>query len=289
MRPAEPAAIKGKAYVREPRREDIGQRQAAIVELVREQGFASIEMMAERFGVSSQTIRRDIIDLSERRILQRHHGGAGLPAGWDRLDYSNRQVRYAAEKQRIGRAVAGHIPDGASLFIDIGTTTEAVARALVGHRELRIVTNHITVASILCEHTDFDIILTGGMVRNRDRAVTGEATADFLKRFRVGYAIFGIGSIDANGQLLDYDYRDVHVSQTAMSICRTKFVVADHSKFNGDAMMQTAHISEIDALFTDEEPPAAIKALARSHNVDVHVAGEDADGTAAAPGKLQSS
>ena len=261
--------------MREARREDISHRQAAIVELVREQGFASIEMMAERFGVSAQTIRRDVIELSEQRILQRHHGGAGLPAGWDRLDYSNRQVRNAAEKSRIGRCVARHIPDGASLFVDIGTTTESVARALVDHRDLHVITNHITVASILCERTDFDIILTGGMVRNRDRAVTGEATADFLKRFRVGYAIFGIGSIDASGQLLDYDYRDVHVSQTAMSICNTKFVVADHSKFAGDAMMKTAHISEIDALFTDAEPPPEIAEMARSLGVDVFVAEDE--------------
>ncbi len=262
----------------EAQRDPLSLRQTAIAELIRAHGYASIEQMAGHFGVSGQTIRRDVIELAERRILQRHHGGAGLPAGSDRLDYVNRQVRNAEEKSRIGDYVARYIPDGASLFMDIGTTTEAVARALTGHQRLRVLTNHITVASILCEGTDFDITLTGGMVRNRDRAVTGEAASEFLRKFRVGYAIFGIGGIDSSGQLLDYDYRDVHVSQTAMAISRTKFVVADHSKFHSDAMIQTAHISEIDALFTSAPPPDDIVAQIATSDVELHIADNDADG-----------
>jgi DeoR family glycerol-3-phosphate regulon repressor len=242
----------------EDRRLDISARQRAIIELVRVRGFASIEALSEHFAVSSQTIRRDIKDLSRRELLQRYHGGAGLPEGADPLAYPNRRVRNAAEKRLIGQLVAREIPEGASLFIDIGTTVEAVAAALVRHRDLRVITNHISVAAMLAEETDFEITLAGGTVRNRDRAVTGEATADFLRRFRVGYGIFSIGAIDADGQMLDYDYRDVQVSTTAMGISRRKFVVADHSKFDGDAMVTLAHVSAVDAFFTDRPPPPPI-------------------------------
>jgi len=252
----------------------ISNRQNQIIELVRGQGYASIEMMADRFGVSQQTVRRDIIFLSNNNLLQRHHGGAGLPSGVDSLAYPNRKVRQAREKLLIGNAIAARIPNGAFLYIDIGTTTEAVAKALLKHKGLRVLTNHIRIVSMLCENTDFEIILTGGLVRNRDRAVTGETTAEFLRKFRVGYGIFGIGSFADDGQLLDYDYRDAQASRAALEISRHKFVAADHSKFNADAMMPFAHVSEIDALFTDREPPSAIVDAIKKGGSDLFIASD---------------
>lgn len=246
--------------VGQDRRLDISARQEAIVTMVAATGFATIEELSDHFAVSSQTVRRDIKELSKRGLLQRYHGGAGLPPGSDRLAYSNRRIRNAAEKRLMAELVAREIPNGASLFIDIGTTLEAVASALLRHRDLRVVTNHIAVATLLAERTQFEVILAGGMVRSRDRAITGEATADFLRKFRVGYGVFSIGAIDDEGQMLDYDYRDVHVSTTAMAIAKQRFVVADHSKFNGDAMVTLAPVSTIDAFFTDGPPPPAIAA-----------------------------
>ncbi|MEE8188446.1 MAG: DeoR family transcriptional regulator [Kiloniellales bacterium] len=257
------------------RRLDIQSRQRRIVELVRERGFASIEAMSAYFSVSAQTIRRDIKRLSDHDLLVRYHGGAGLPAGGDLLAYPNRKVRNTAAKQAIGKLVAREIPNGASLFIDIGTTTEAVAEALLDHEKLRIVTNHICVVSILSQRPDFEINLAGGMVRNRDQAVTGEATTEFLRRFRLSYGIFGIGAVHDDGQMLDYDYRDVQVSQTAMAISRRHFVVADRSKFEGDAMVALGHVSEVDALFTDSPPPPAIVDVLRKNGVQLVVVGAD--------------
>ena len=97
------------------KRLDISSRQNQIIELVRGQGYASIEMMAGRFGVSQQTVRRDIIFLSDNNLLQRHHGGAGLPSGINRLAYSNRKIRNAREKQLIGNVIAAQILNGSSL------------------------------------------------------------------------------------------------------------------------------------------------------------------------------
>lgn len=250
----------------------MGDRQRELIELVRQRGYVSIEAMATRFSVSAQTIRRDIKRLSELNLLERHHGGAGLPAGSDTLAYTNRRVRNAGGKRRIGELVARSIPNGASLFIDIGTTTEAVASALVNHRSLRVVTNHIGVAAILSGRTDFEITLAGGTVRKRDQAVTGEATVEFLQRYKVAYGIFGIGTIDDDGDLLDYDYRDVRVSGMAMANSRNKFIVMDKSKFNGDAMVKLGHISQIDAVFTDGPPPLSVGRLLRKNGVKLYVA-----------------
>ncbi len=253
------------------RRKGMNARRNQLVQVVRQRGFVSIEAMADHFAVSSQTIRRDIDQLCQSNKLARYHGGAGLPTGSDSLAYSNRKARFSAEKREIATLLAAQIPNEASLFIDIGTTMEAVAEALSGHRDLRIITNHIKVASILSERTDFEIVLAGGMVRNRDQAITGEATSEFLGKFKVSYGIFGIGAIEDDGTMRDYDYRDVQVSKAAMAISTNRFAAADHSKFNGDAMVELGHVSEIDAFFTDARPPKPITGVLAENNVQLFV------------------
>ena len=235
-------------------RRALNSRQDEILILIRARGYVSLEMLAERFGVSQQTVRRDIILLSENQMVQRYHGGAGLPAGVEGLAYANRRTRKADEKAVIGRMIAEQIPSGSSVFIDIGTTMEAVAKELITKDNLRIITNHIGIVSLFCEATEFEIILTGGLVRNRDRAITGEETVEFLNRFRVGFGIFGAGSLTREGHLLDYHYRDAQASRAAMAMARTKFVGLDHSKFEADAMMPFATVAEIDGVFSDRAP-----------------------------------
>src|SRR5687768_961131 len=124
-------------------------RHAQIVALVRQRGFVTIEKLALQFDVTVQTIRRDLTQLAQDGKVQRFHGGAGLPSSVENIDYSTRKVLNLAEKQRIARMVAREIPDHSSLFINIGTTTEAVARELLEHQDLRFITNNLNVALIL--------------------------------------------------------------------------------------------------------------------------------------------
>ncbi|MDA7948093.1 MAG: DeoR/GlpR family DNA-binding transcription regulator [Hyphomicrobiaceae bacterium] len=246
-------------------------RQTEILELVRRQGFVSIDQLAKAFRVSEQTVRRDIKQLERRGLVARYHGGAGLPRALSVMDYGGRQSRYPVEKRVIGELLAAQIPEGSTIFIDIGTTMEAVAEALSNHQNLTIVTNHLTVASMLSRRGSFQVILAGGLLRHNDHATTGEATREFLERFRVGYGIFGIGSIDTEGELLDYDYRDIGVSKAAMHISRRKFVALDHSKFGSDAAIRVGHASEIDAVFTDQAPPEPFAGMLAREGVSLHV------------------
>ncbi len=253
---------------------DAATRRATIVRLVGERGYATIEELAARFSVSAQTVRRDIRALAARDQVTRYHGGAGLPANADRLDYAVRKLRFAAEKRVIARSIAAEIPDGASVFIDIGTTMEAVAEALAERRRLRVITNHFTVASILSAAEDFEVLVPGGILRNRDRAITGEPAIEFIRGFRVAYGIFGVGAIDSDGVLLDYDYRDVQLSAAAMAISRRRFVALDHSKFNGgEAIVRVGHVADIDAVFTDVAPPAHMAEMLAANSVRIVVAG----------------
>src|SRR3546814_18855338 len=99
--------------------------------------------------------------LCDLGLLRRYHGGAGLPSSVENLAYQTRQVLHQEEKARIARVLAAEIPDNASLFINIGTTTEQVANALVDHKGLRVITNNLNVANILGGKPDFEVIVTG--------------------------------------------------------------------------------------------------------------------------------
>lgn len=249
------------------------QRRHAIVELVRRQGFAPIETLAQQFAVTPQTIRRDINHLSADGALQRFHGGAGLPSSVENLAYPARQVLCLEEKRRIARLVARHVPDHASLFINIGTTTEEAARALLHHKGLSVVTNNLNVAGILAGNPDFRVIVAGGVVRSRDRGIVGEATLDLIRQFKVDIGIVGISGIDLDGALLDFDYREVRAAQAIIENSRRTFLTADHTKFGRNAMVRLGSIEQIDALFTDRAPPRALCDLLRQADVDLRIAG----------------
>jgi DeoR family transcriptional regulator, glycerol-3-phosphate regulon repressor len=249
---------------------ELNQRQTLIVQKAQAEGFVSIEGLAKAFDVTPQTIRRDINTLCDQGVLQRHHGGASLPSSATNIDYNSRRRLLTTEKEHIGRLVARHIPDGASLFINLGTTTEAVARALVHHQGLRIITNNLNVAIQLSQVADFKITIAGGRLRRRDLGVVGEATVDFVNQFKVDFGIIGISGIDADGTLLDFDFREVKVAQAIVANARQVFLATDHTKFGRPAMVKLAHISVVDALFTDETPPRAFLDMLSREGVAVH-------------------
>ncbi|HYD99438.1 MAG TPA: DeoR family transcriptional regulator [Alphaproteobacteria bacterium] len=251
-------------------------RQGQILELAQRQGFVSIDGLARHFAVTPQTIRRDINQLCAQGLLQRYHGGAGpaSPGSVQNADYALRKAQATEAKQRIARLVADHVPDQSSLFINIGTTTEAVAQALAEKRGLRIITNNLNVAGFLAGHTDFEVIIAGGLVRNRDGGIIGEATIDFIRQFRVDIGIIGISGIDLDGALLDFDYREVRVAQAIVANARRTFLAADHSKFGRSAMVRLGHIGEVAALFTDRAPPEPLAEVLAAHDVALHVAAE---------------
>ncbi len=249
-------------------------RQQEVLKLVRNRGFAGVEELARTFEMTPQTIRRDINALCEIGLLRRHHGGAGLPSSVENADYQHRQIHQHAEKRDIADLVATHVPPNSSLIINIGTTTEEVARALRMHEGLRVITNNLNVATILAGNSGAEVIIAGGVVRPRDRGITGEATIDFIKQFKVDIAIIGISGIDTDdGALLDFDYHEVRVAQAILQSAREVFLVADHTKFGRNALVRLGDFSHIDALFTDRRPSDAFCKVLESCETKLHVAG----------------
>ena len=226
-------------------------RQSEIMTLAQRHGAVTVEGLAEHFGVALQTIRRDLTELADSNKLERVHGGAVLRSGTTNIEYDARRSLNAESKSAMARACAREIPNACSVFLNIGTSTEAVARQLNGHHDLMIVTNNMNIANIMLDNEDIQTIVTGGRLRRSDGALIGHVTNETIRQFRFDVAVIGCSAMDTNGDLLDFDPEEVGVSQTIIAQSRKCFLVADHSKFNRAAPVRIASMQSITAVFTD--------------------------------------
>ena len=218
-------------------------RQARILEIVREESFASIDHLAGHFEVTPQTIRRMVNQLCDQGLLRRVHGGVSLPVQDQNLAYGSRQGLNPEAKRRIAVAVSDFIPEGgASLMIGLGTTPEYVAQALANRRDLRIITNTLNVAAAFARNPDAEITIAGGTLRPFDRDIIGDTAVTFFSRFKADFGIFGVGGIDDDGTLLDFYSGEVQARQAIVANCRTALLVADASKFGRNATVRVGFI-----------------------------------------------
>ena len=246
-------------------------RQPDILEIARSEGKVMVEDLAERFDVTVQTIRRDLTELANAGKLERVHGGAILPSGVRNILYEERRRLNETAKTAIGRACAASIPEASSLFLDIGTTTEAVAQALLEHRNLMVVTNNLNVAHILSANPDCEIVLASGALRRADNGLVGHLTAQTIENFRFDHAILGCSALDADGDMLDFDIQEVLVGQTLMRRSREVMLVADHSKFQRSAPVRIGSIRDVDHVFSDAPLPASLTERCEMWGTQVHV------------------
>ncbi len=251
-------------------------RQVEIVDWLREKGRVTVEDLASHFAVTPQTIRRDLNDLSDAQLVVRVHGGAMVASGVVNLAYEARKLIAGPHKRLIGEAAARLVPDHASVFINIGTTTEEVARALGGHSGLLVITNSLQVATELYRNPGIEVIVTGGSVRRSDGGIVGAQSEAVIAQFRVDLAVIGTSAIDADGTLLDFDIREVQAARAIIEHARRVVLVTDSSKFARSAPVRVAHLDDVDILVTDRLPAAAAD-LCRQHGVQVVEAGGPLD------------
>jgi DeoR family glycerol-3-phosphate regulon repressor len=250
-------------------------RQQVIIDRARASGRVTVEELSAEFNVSAQTIRKDLNEICDRRLMTRIHGGAVISSGVENLSYQARRLVNQAEKATIGAAAAALIPDSCSLFVNIGTTTEEFARCLGKHSGLLVITNNLNVATLLYPHPRIDVIVAGGPVRRADGAIVGQTAVDFIRQFKVDYAVVGASAIDPQGTLLDFDYREVQVSRAIIENAREIILVSDSMKFERTAPVRIGHLHDIDVFVTDRIPTVEMAELCRSNDVRVIEVGSD--------------
>jgi DeoR family glycerol-3-phosphate regulon repressor len=182
----------------------------------------------------------------------------------------------APEKRRIGERCARMIPDGCSVILNIGTTTEEVARALAAHRDLVVITNNLNVVAILSGTPGKDIILTGGIVRQSDGAIVGDEAVEFIRKFKTDFAVIGCSALDEDGAIMDYDLREVAVSRAIVENARRTILVCDRLKFERTAPIRICSAVDIHAFVTDAAPPPAFVEVCARAGVAIEIAAEEA-------------
>ncbi|MEH3099442.1 DeoR/GlpR family DNA-binding transcription regulator [Sphingomonas adhaesiva] len=250
-------------------------RHRQILEWARAAGSVEVDDLARRLSVTPQTIRKDLNELARRAMLSRVHGGAVVTSGIDNIDYAARRTVATGAKAAIGAAAAALVPNGASLFVNIGTTTEAVAAHLVRHRDLMVISNNLNVVDQLDGRPDIDVVVVGGQVRRGDRAVVGALAMQFIATFKVDLAIIGASAIDPDdGSLLDFSVDEVQVTQTIVKNARRVILVADAGKIGRAAPVRIGRLDMVDWLVTDRLVDPGLRRLCDDHGVTLIETGE---------------
>ncbi|MEY3251264.1 MAG: hypothetical protein RL227_237 [Pseudomonadota bacterium] len=247
-------------------------RQEKLIQIARSRGQVSLEELAVQLDTSIQTVRRDVQKLAQSGQLVRFHGGVRSGANVVNFTYQQRESLNAEAKARIARAVAAQIPNDCSLMLTVGTTTCAVARELLAHRGLRVVTNDMVIAQTLSQNRDIEVQMCGGFVRARDHAIVGETAVEFVNMFRFDIVVIGVAGIELDGSLRDFDYREVKVTEASIANSQQVWVAADASKFARRAMVEVAHVAKIDTLFTDAQPSEPFASLLSEVGASVVIA-----------------
>jgi DeoR/GlpR family transcriptional regulator of sugar metabolism len=230
------------------------ERQARMLELLRQQGRLDVKTLIETLGVSGATVRRDLAELEGRSLLRRTHGGA-LPPEYLKYDapFTDRETKRVQEKARIGRAAAGMVKEGETIFIDAGTTTLQVARNLIDRNDLTVVTNALNVCATFTGVPSVEIFFLGGQFREINLARVGPFTVDMAKQFNADKAIIGVNAIDVERGLISTpNVLEARVQRAIIEAAETVIVVADHTKFGRRSLAVIAPVSDIDFIVTDK-------------------------------------
>lgn len=239
------------------------ERQSQIVAMALDRGRVEVAELAERFGVTTETVRRDLSDLQEQRILRRVHGGAmpWEPVGFEPL-LSVRNDLHDGEKRRLARRAVDELPATGSIIIDSGSTLLRLAATIPPTCDLRIVTNSISIAQVLAEHKSGEIVVIGGQVRKNTLAMVDADAVTAVERMRVDTLFISSDAFTPETGLTT-PYPEEAALKSAMIRAAGRVVaMVDHSKVGRDEFIRFARWTEIDVLITNTEvDPDVVQAI----------------------------
>jgi DeoR family glycerol-3-phosphate regulon repressor len=241
----------------------LSERQTEILALIESEGAQYIDALARRYGLTTQTIRRDINHLCDRGYARRFHGGVDMLVEGRNISANARFALNSAAKQQIARRVAAEVPEGSTVLMGIGTTVQYVAEALREHRDLTVVTNNIDVALTLGDAKNLEVQLTGGIYRPDDRDMVGIDVIRYFEKFRATCCVIGAGGLHSGSGLLEFTYEEAQVTSAILANADMRILVADASKWSRAAAVRVGGFSRLTQFFTDRVPddPAIAQAL----------------------------
>lgn len=237
-------------------------RQKQILEKLEFKGTYSVSRLAADFNVSLETVRRDLKQLTDNGSVVRVHGAVGLAGQIGEAPFQRRMRENSAEKQLIANHVAASIRDGDSIMLDTGTTTSFIARELINHRRLSVVTNSSDIARTLATVNGNKVYIAGGQLRADSAAAFGKTAVEFIRQFTVQHAIISAGAVNEQG-IMDFDLEEAEFARAVLSLGNRRIVVTDHTKFGRRGLVQVTGFEDVTDFITSRMPPPEIaKAMA---------------------------
>jgi DeoR/GlpR family transcriptional regulator of sugar metabolism len=246
------------------------ERRRIILQLLDEYNTVSVADLVARFGVSEMTVRRDLDALEKQGVLQRVHGGAisARSRGYE-PPFLNRSLVHQEEKRRIAAKAATFVQDGDSLALDVGTTTLELARQLQARHNLTVITPSFRIAGVLAENPHSRVILTGGILRPGELSLIGRMAEDAFRHYFVDKLFLGVGGIDLDAGLTEYNIEDAQVKQAMIRSAREVIVLADASKFGRVAFAAVAALDNVTRIITDDSLPPDIVTALQDRDIEV--------------------
>jgi DeoR family glycerol-3-phosphate regulon repressor len=243
-----------------------------ILRLLQQDGTVTIADLAKKLDVSLETVRRDIKPLTTNGAVVKMHGAVALPSVLGEAPFEKRMRENSDAKKSSAIAVAATIRDGDSIMLDTGTTTSYLARELLGHRRLTVVTNSSDIARTLSTVNGNRVYMAGGELRSDNGAAFGISAIEFISHFTVGHAVISTGAIDAAIGIMDYDLEEAEFARAVVAQGRRAVVVTDHTKFGRQGLVRVCDFSALTDLYTDKAPPRDVAAALKTAGVTINLA-----------------
>ena len=236
-----------------------------------------ISALAAEFGVSAETVRRDVEELSRQGAVRRTYGGASVPHAGVQPEIGERERMAVAERARIGAAAAALVEPGAVLMVDAGSTTTHFARALaVRGTAATVLTNSLAAAQALAGRPGLRVLLCPGELYAAERAVYGPETDDFLRRFNADLCLIGASGLTEEGPS-DVESRASWVKRAMLARADRRVLLVDGGKFGAPHLERVCPLAVLTDLVTDQEPPPDIAGALEQAGVRVTIAGGTAE------------
>ncbi|TYR78194.1 DeoR/GlpR transcriptional regulator [Priestia megaterium] len=230
-------------------------RHEKIIELLKENKSIKVSSVTKMFGVSTETVRRDLEYLEKEGYLRKVRGGAVLDdVNSKERNFTFRESKNIDEKREIGRIATRFVSEGQSIALDVSTTNTEFARALKEKfQRLTIITNSLIIANELAEMPYYTIIMPGGVLRNEELCMVGHMAVDFIKGFHIDTFFMSISGISLSEGLTDYGIGEYQVKMKILENSRNCIVLADHSKFDVASLLKVCQFDRIDRIISDSK------------------------------------
>lgn len=248
------------------------QRWDEIRAVVEQRGKVTVEELAERFGVSGSTIRRDLVEMQRRGLVVRARGGAvtARPVAFDR-PLSESGTLYVEFKEKLGAAAAALVSAGETVMLDAGSTTYQVASRLPGG--VTLVTNSFDSARAAMRRGDVQVLMIGGLAQDHPGATVGPGAELQIRSFRADVAVLGINGISPEAGLTTPNVLVAQIKRAMIAQSRRLVVVADHTKVGVETLCQVAHVRDVEILVTDSGADGEVIEAIEAEGVRVIVVG----------------